>query len=63
MQTMHTKGVTMCTFTPVTENKIIRNNFLYNNNNNNNIILWFPHLHIFLNKNLNIKIKHGCIIN
>lgn len=27
---MHTKGVTMCTFTPVTENKVIRNNFLYN---------------------------------
>lgn len=27
MQTMHTKGVTMCTFTPVTENKVVRDNF------------------------------------
>jgi len=25
MQTMHTKDVTMCTFTPVTKNRIIKN--------------------------------------
>lgn len=44
MQMMHTKGVTMCTFTPVTENRVIWNDFLYNDT-------VFPYLHdIFLNK-------------
>lgn len=42
MQTMHTNGVTMCTFTPVTENREIWNAFLYNNT-----VLLFPYCTIY----------------
>jgi len=40
MQTMHTKGVTMCTFTPVTENRILKNDCFF-------IMYHIPYVDIF----------------